>query len=91
MEAPPVPGSLQEALCILVFRYRQEQDFYGKLASLQPEGSEEQRDAFAKLRAAKFPYVFKTARDERARTQETLDRAFAMGPILVRPLTAEER
>jgi hypothetical protein len=83
--APPVPGSLQEALCILVFRYRQEQDFYTTLAGLQPDGSDEQQEAFKKFKAAKFPYIYKTAHDERERTKAILDRAFSMGPIRITP------
>lgn len=80
-----MPGSLKEALCILVFRYRQEQEFYGLLTGLHTDTKMKQ-ECFEKYKRAKFPYVLKTAVDERDRTKAVLERAFAAGPIMVTPL-----
>ena len=85
LEAPPVPGSLKEALCILVFRYRQEQEFYGLLSGLHTD-KKMQQECFEKYKRAKFPYVLKTAVDERDRTAAVLARAFEQGPILIKPI-----
>ena len=90
LAAPPEPGSLQEALCILVFRYRQEQRFYEVLSRLQPAGKERE-ESFDKYKASLFPYVFKSARDTRDATKEALARAFALGPILIKPLKDGEK
>ena len=42
-------------------------------------------DCFEKYKRAKFPYVLKTAVDERDRTKFILERAFAAGPIVIEP------
>jgi hypothetical protein len=89
LEAPPDPGSLQEALCILVFRYRQEQKFYGLLVNAQTE-HKDRAESFEKYKASLFPYVFKSARDTRDATKEALERAFRLGPIVIRPLKKGE-
>jgi len=89
LEAPPVPGSLQEALCILVFRYRQEQKFYELLVNAH-EQTKDKQESFEKYKAALFPYVFKSARDTRDTTKEALERAFRAGPIMIRPLRKGE-
>ena len=85
-----MPGSLKEALCILVFRYRQEQEFYGFLTNAH-EDAKQKQECFEKYKRAKFPYVIRTAIDERDRTTEVLERAFAAGPILITPLSDKER
>lgn len=84
-----MPGSLQEALCILVFRYRQEQEFYGKLSELHTD-TKLRQECFEKYKRAKFPYVLKTAIDERDRTASVLAKAFEQGPILITPLTEKK-
>tara|TARA_Y100000114_G_C11761900_1_gene330254 strand:+ start:3089 stop:3382 length:294 start_codon:yes stop_codon:yes gene_type:complete len=84
VEAPPSPGSLQEALCILVQRYRQEQTYYGLLAGLYPQGSKERQGAFDKFRQSSFPYVERGANDHRKRVRDILDRAFLQGPMIVK-------
>ena len=84
-----MPGSLQEALCILVFRYRQEQKFYELLVTAHDTGKD-RAESFEKFKAALFPYVFKSARDTRDATKDALERAFRLGPILIRPLKKGE-
>jgi hypothetical protein len=75
----------------LVNRYRQEQQFYSKLASLQPEDSDERRQAFKNYKKACFPYIHKTATDTRKRVQSILDRAFSQGPVVITALSEEEK
>ena len=89
MAAPPEPGSLQEALCILIHRYKQEQHFYQVLAGLHPEGSSEKQESFDSFRHALFPYIERVAVDDKDRTNAILDRAFAMGPISVTEVANE--
>ena len=89
LAAPPESGSLQEALCILVQKYKQEQDFYKTLSELHPEGSKERQDAFDSFRHALFPYIEHVAKNEESRTQSILERAFRFGPIRVVPIEEE--
>lgn len=81
--APPSPGSLQEALCVLVQRYRQEQDYYRVLANLYPKGSKERQGAFDKYRQSSFPYLEKGNYNHRDKVKRILDKAFLQGPMTV--------
>lgn len=83
LSAPPEPGSLQEAVCLLVFSYRQEQKFYSTLAGLHVPGSEGRRDAFRKFFAASFPHHHAQEEGTKEWVKKTLDRLFLQGPILV--------
>lgn len=82
--APPSPGSLQEALCILVQRYRQEQEYYSLLANLYPNGSKQKQGAFDKYRNAAFPYIDKGAETHQQKIKRLLDKAFLQGPMIVK-------
>lgn len=68
-----------------MFRYRQEQEFYGLLSGLHTD-TKLQQECFEKYKRAKFPYVLKTAVDERDRTAAVLARAFEQGPFIITPL-----
>lgn len=91
MVAPPRPGSLQEALCILVQRYRQEQGFYLSLAQLHTQGSKEQQEMFDAYKRAAYPYIEATGRSHRDRTAEILERAFVQGPFVIKNLSDKEK
>jgi len=81
LAAPPEPGSLQEALCLLVFRYRQEQEFYAAYSALHGEGSKGRVDTANSYRESMFPYAVR-ARTDRARTaKQIMDEAFLAGPL----------
>lgn len=82
--APPSPGSLQEALCILVQRYRQEQEYYSLLANLYPSGSKERQGAFDKFRQATFPYADQSKNDHESAIKRILDKAFSQGPMYIK-------
>lgn len=84
VDAPPSPGSLQEALCILVQRYRQEQQYYKLLSELYPAGSKERQGAFDKFRQASFPYVDRSKSDYRDNVKRILDKAFLQGPMYIK-------
>ena len=88
--APPRPGSLQEALCILVQRYRQEQRFYLALAGLH-QGAKEKQETFDAYKRAMYPYIEASGKRSRDRTKELLDEAFKQGPILIRTLSGKEK
>lgn len=89
--APPRPGSLQEALCVLIQRYRQEQRYYKTLAMLHQQGSDEQQEMFDAYKRAMYPYIESTGRDERDRTREILEEAYLRGPIFIKSLSDEEK
>ena len=84
VSAPPSPGSLQEALCILVQRYRQEQKYYSLLATLYPNGSKERQGAFDKYRQSAFPYADRSKSDYSQNVRRILDKAFMQGPMYVK-------
>jgi len=90
LAAPPRPGSLQEALCILVQRYRQEQRFYLALANLH-QNPKEQQETFDAYKRAMYPYIEASGKRHRDRTREILDKAFRQGPIVIRPLSDKEK
>ena len=68
----------------MVFRYRQEQEFYGLLVNSHGD-PKQKAECFEKYKRAKFPYVLKTAVDERDRTRKLLEKAFEAGPIVIEP------
>ncbi len=89
--APPHPSSLQEALCILVQRYRQEQRYYKTLSGLHEQGSDLQQEMFDSYKRAMYPYIESTGRNERNRYKDILEEAFLNGPIVIRPLSDKEK
>jgi hypothetical protein len=88
LSIPPPPRSLQEALCMLVHRYRQQQRFHETLLSTVQAGDPETKKYYEEVlegyRQAMFPYVHRTREDERERTRKALEAAFMKGPIRVR-------
>tara|TARA_Y100000310_G_C20700519_1_gene829354 strand:+ start:1294 stop:1605 length:312 start_codon:yes stop_codon:yes gene_type:complete len=89
--ASPRPGSLQEALCILIQRYRQEQRYYKTLASMHPEGSEGRQEVFGSYKKAMYPYIESTGRRERDQTRELLEEAYLQGPFIIQGLSDKEK
>ena len=91
LAASPRPGSLQEALCILVQRYRQEQRYYKALASMHAEGSEGRQEMFESYKRSMYPYIESTGRQYRDRTQELLEEAYLQGPLVIETMTEKEK
>jgi len=81
----PEPGSLREAVCVLVQRYRQEKELYLALAMLSPEGSKNRQEHFNQYRECVFPYISRSTRNEEKRIKSVLERSFARGPFKVKP------
>ena len=79
--APPEPGSLREALCLLVFRYRQEQQFYSIYSALHAEGSKGRVDTSQQYREAMFPYAVRAKKNNRDTAMRILENAFKQGPL----------
>jgi len=78
--APPEPGSLREALCLLVFRYRQEQNFYSVYSSLHGDGSKGRIETANSFKEAMFPYAVRARNKQRSSSQEIMERAYLEGP-----------
>ena len=91
LAASPRPGSLQEALCIHIQRYRQEQRYYKTLASMHAEGSEGRQEMFDSYKRSMYPYIESTGRRHRAQTQELLEEAYLKGPFVIEALSDEDR
>ena len=83
LAAPPTPGSLQEAVCVLVFSHRQDQQFYATLANLHPAGSAERKKAFGKYVTACFPHQVRAAEQTDEQVKATLERVCQQGPMLI--------
>jgi hypothetical protein len=81
LHAPPEPGSLREALCLLVFRYRREQEFYSVYSALHGEGTKGRISTANKYREAMFPFAVRAQETQRSTSKEIMDAAFAAGPF----------
>lgn len=81
--SPPEPGSLKEAVCILVQKYRADQQYYRTLAQLS-EGTKQREEAFNSFRGAMFPYVQRTDDNWRSRMKAMLDKFYMQGPIRIK-------
>lgn len=81
--SPPEPGSLKEAVCVLVQKYRADQKYFLAAATLS-EGAAQKDDMFNRFRSALFPYVEKTDEDWRSRMKAMLDRFYMQGPIAIK-------
>lgn len=82
--SPPDPGSLREAVCVLVQRYRAEQEYYRTVAALYEDGDKRQ-EAFTEYRNALFPYIVRSSNTEMEQVRAILDDAYAQGPIVIMP------
>lgn len=87
LAVPPRPGTLQEALCMLVFRYRQKQRLYEAVLSTidlsSPAQAKFYEEVMEEYKKSMFPYIAKTVENERARIKRIMDRAFMQGPIKI--------
>ena len=88
LAVPPRPGTLQEALCMLVFRYRQRQRMYeAVLSTIDLSGGSNQvkfyEEVMEEYKKAMFPYISRALEDEKARIKRVMDRAFLRGPIKI--------
>ena len=68
---------------MLVFSYRQNQQFYSTLAGLYPDGSEGRRNAFNKYVSACFPHQVRIQEQDHERVQRVLERMFKQGPMVI--------
>lgn len=78
LSGPPTPDSLQEAVCIVIQRYRKDQEYYLAKAQLLQD-----RDAFNKYVIACYPYEYKAEKDAAQTLQQRMDNAFKQGPIVI--------
>lgn len=85
ISSPPDPGSLKEAVCVLVQRGRADQEFFKTAALLSEVGSKGREEYFEQYKHALFPYVAKAAAKESARQKALLDHFYLAGPIMIRP------
>ena len=81
--APPLPGSLQEAVCMLVCSHRQNKQFYATLAGLYPDGSDGRRKAFKKYVTACFPHQVRMEEQSSEQIRATLERVCQQGPMVI--------
>ena len=70
---PPHPGSLQEAVCVLVQRYRLDQQFF-QTVLLSSEDPKVKEEAFGKYRHALMPFLERVDNKEKARVKAELDK-----------------
>lgn len=82
LSALPEPGSLREVVCILVQRYRQEQQFNALVASMAatPEGKRSALDTYMKSLA---PYIASTKKAETDRAKAIMEKFMQDGPMTI--------
>ena len=83
----PEPGSLREAVCILVQQKRQDRDYHRVIALAAAAVGESQQnimmDALEKFRELSFPYIQATKKNVEETMQKLMEMVFAHGPIRV--------
>ena len=80
----PLPGSLQEVVCVLVQRYRQEQEV-AKLIALMSTTPEAKRTSLDAFKQAIAPHVQRSRKKEADLNKERLERYLSFGPVLIKP------
>ena len=70
---PPFPGSLQEAVCVLVQRYRLDQQFY-QTVLLSSEDAKVKEEAFGRYRHALMPFLERKDRNEKQKIKAEMDK-----------------
>ncbi len=78
----PEPGSLQEVACIIVQRYRQEQQLNAVWANLV-EGPELKKQALEAYKKSLAPYIEKSRDLAAQQIRERMERYLASGPIFI--------
>ncbi len=90
----PHPGSLREAVCILVQRTLDERAYYATLVSAAAAGGKAQikvlKDALEKYRELIFPYMAGTRAQMNEGMKNALDRIVARGPLRVNKRKTED-
>ena len=80
----PAPGSLREVVCLLVQRYRQQQQVCALV--VQVAAPEKKKDALREYQDALAPYAARHRQEETARAAELLSK---MGPFIIMPQERE--
>jgi len=78
----PEPGSLREVVCILVQRYRQEQQFNALLATVAGD-PERKKEAMMRYLDALAPYISSTRRDEVGAAAAVMNKFMQDGPLVL--------
>ena len=91
----PEPGSLREAVCILIQRQRHERDYYRLITIAAAAGGSSQRqvlvDSLEKFRSLTFPYMDNMREKLETRMHDMLRKTFESGPIRVNKMRTMER
>jgi len=82
----PEPGSLREAVCVLVQRYEWEREYFKVILLTAATGKNNNalRDALTKFQAASFPFMERAKQNLDVKMRQMLDKAFATGPIRIK-------
>lgn len=81
---PPEPGSLREAACVVVQRYRWEQEYYKTCVLAAAGDKSAQQEFLGEYRSALLPFLTDIKKQVEGRMQTAMTRAFAQGPIRIR-------
>lgn len=96
---PPEPGSVMEALCILVQMRREMTELYrvhtvvqAVLITAHPESKDtgdSVREAFNNFKGSLMPFVKHALREEQAKVMQALHEEVKRGPLRITPLSPE--
>ena len=76
---PPEPGSLQEALCVLIFKAREEYQTMEFAAQLMSTGSKEVSSIFEDYQGIRFPYLELAKEKEQRSAKDLMENVFTKG------------
>jgi hypothetical protein len=82
--SPPAPGSLQEALCILVFRAREEYELLGLVLSLVKEDDIQHKNSLLEdYKSVRFPFLKKEEEKTQKTVEEVFEKVFSGGTYVI--------
>jgi hypothetical protein len=100
LEGPPEPGSVMEALCILVQMRREMTELYrvhtvvqAVLTTVHPESKDtgdNVREAFNNFKGSLMPFVKHAIKEEQERVMRALRDEVKRGPLMIKPLDPEK-
>jgi hypothetical protein len=95
LERPPKPGSILEAVCLMVQMRREVTQFYSVFAMVQAiisasdEGSGDVvNKAFSSYRDSLMPFLKNQMKDEQKRIKDFLSQEVLRGPLKVQPMAS---
>ena len=79
----PEPGSLQEALCILIYNAREDLKMFETIIGAMSSSDKGFEDVVKEYEKARFPFIERSKAKESKRVEDVLEKAFLAGPMVI--------